>query len=266
MSIRDRRDPAAEAAGCRAEIERLHVLIEGLLTGASRDTAGFALAHAPDFTLTEPGGRTLTRPEVLAMIDGAQGAVPGLRITIEGVRVVASADEFVVATYREVQVRAAGGATVRAATVVFERDASAAHGLRWRHLHETWAAGSDRVVYKLVGTDEWASALRDGRFAGAGIDLVDGYVHLSTAAQAAETARRHFAGRDALTLVALEVSALGAALRWEPSRGGDLFPHVYGDLDPTTTVRWSTELPLPATPDGDTVAAAVEAALRTHDN
>ncbi|MFF7243403.1 DUF4440 domain-containing protein [Embleya sp. NPDC008237] len=131
-----------DAVACRAEIVRLHVLIEGLLTGAGGDAVGFALAHAPDFTLVEPGGGTLSRPEVLAMVEGARGVLPGLRIGIEDVRVVASASEFVVASYREVQVRADGGGDVRAATVVFERDASAVHGLRWRHLHETWVERS----------------------------------------------------------------------------------------------------------------------------
>ncbi|MFI6982675.1 DUF4440 domain-containing protein [Embleya sp. NPDC050154] len=138
MSVSESRRTVDDAVVCRAEIVRLHELIEGLLTGANRDSGGFALAHAPGFTLVEPGGGTLTRPEVLAMVDGARGAVPGLRITIEDVRVVASTGEFVVAAYREVQVRADGGGDTRAATVVFERDASTEHGLRWRHLHETW--------------------------------------------------------------------------------------------------------------------------------
>jgi hypothetical protein len=127
-----------EPVRVRAEVVRLHALIEGLLTGAERDVAEFALAHAADFTLTEPGGRTLDRGEVLAMIEGARGAVPGLRIAIEDVRVVAADGAFVAAAYREVQTRADGSGEVRAATVVFARDESAPHGLRWRHLHETW--------------------------------------------------------------------------------------------------------------------------------
>ncbi|MFE2865447.1 DUF952 domain-containing protein [Embleya sp. NPDC059259] len=120
---------------------------------------------------------------------------------------------------------------------------------------------SDETVYKLVGTDEWAAAMRRGEFEGAGIDLVDGYVHLSTGAQVAETARRHFAGRDALTLVAVDPGALGPTLRWEPSRGGDLFPHVYGTVE-AAAVRWAEPLELPATPDGDTVAEAIARVLR----
>ncbi|WP_406293884.1 DUF952 domain-containing protein [Embleya sp. NBC_00888] len=122
---------------------------------------------------------------------------------------------------------------------------------------------SDEIVYKLVGTEEWTAALRRGAFEGAGVDLVDGYVHLSTGAQVAETARRHFAGRDALTLVAVDPAALGSTLRWEPSRGGELFPHVYGAVQPAAVV-WTAPLDLPAAPDGDTVAEAVLRVLRAH--
>lgn len=124
---------------------------------------------------------------------------------------------------------------------------------------------SEEIVYKLVGADEWAEAVRAGRFSGSGIDLVDGYVHLSTGAQVAETARRHFAGRDELVLVALDPAVLGAALRWEPSRGGALFPHVYGVVDPAAAL-WTAPLDLPATPDGDHVAEAVLTALDTYGN
>jgi uncharacterized protein (DUF952 family) len=87
-------------------------------------------------------------------------------------------------------------------------------------------------VYKILRRAEWDAAVRAGRFDGAAIDLADGYIHLSTAAQAQETARRYFSGQTGLVLVRLDVARLGAALKWEPSRGGDLFPHVYGPLDP----------------------------------
>ncbi len=108
-------------------------------------------------------------------------------------------------------------------------------------------------VYKIVGRAEWAAARAAGVFHGAEIDLRDGYIHLSTAAQAAETARRHFAGRDDLLVLELEAGDLGEALRWEPSRGGDLFPHLYGPLDPAR-VRAEHVAPLgadgaPAVPD-----------------
>jgi uncharacterized protein (DUF952 family) len=85
-------------------------------------------------------------------------------------------------------------------------------------------------VYKILSRAEWSAAEASGVFLGAAIDLRDGYIHLSTAAQAAETARLHFAGRDDLVLVRLSAERLGEALRWEPSRGGDLFPHIYAPL------------------------------------
>jgi uncharacterized protein (DUF952 family) len=92
-------------------------------------------------------------------------------------------------------------------------------------------------LYKIVEAAAWESAIHAGMFLGAEIDLRDGYIHLSTAAQAAETARRHFAGREGLLLVAVEAQTLGEALKWEPSRGGDLFPHLYGVLDPASAVE-----------------------------
>jgi uncharacterized protein (DUF952 family) len=87
-------------------------------------------------------------------------------------------------------------------------------------------------VYKILDGAEWAAAQRQGRFEGSAVDRKDGYIHLSTAAQAGETARLHFAGRDGLVLLEMEAEALGDALRWEPSRGGQLFPHLYASLDP----------------------------------
>ena len=81
-------------------------------------------------------------------------------------------------------------------------------------------------VYKILHADAWAAAKRAGRFEGVAIDLSDGYIHLSTAAQAQETARLHFAGQTGLVLLRIDAGALGAALKWEPSRGGQLFPHL----------------------------------------
>ncbi|WP_332656606.1 DUF952 domain-containing protein [Brevundimonas sp.] len=86
------------------------------------------------------------------------------------------------------------------------------------------------TAYKLVDRSEWEAARAAGAYAGSAVDHADGYIHMSTAAQLAETARRHYAGRDGLVLVAVDTAALGDALRWEPSRGGDLFPHLYGAL------------------------------------
>jgi uncharacterized protein (DUF952 family) len=98
-------------------------------------------------------------------------------------------------------------------------------------------------VYKILSAQAWAAAQRAGRFEGAGIDLADGYIHFSTAAQAPETARLHFAGQAGLVLLRIDAGTLGDALKWEPSRGGQLFPHLYGALD-CAEVEAVTPIPL----------------------
>ena len=103
------------------------------------------------------------------------------------------------------------------------------------------------LIYKICSEALWREAERVGVFAGAAIDLEDGYIHFSTDAQAPETAARHFARQGDLVLVAVAAEALGDSLRWEPSRGGDLFPHLYGPLR-VDAVRWVR--PLPLGPDG----------------
>lgn len=100
-------------------------------------------------------------------------------------------------------------------------------------------------IYKILTRAEWANAQAAGRFEGSAVDLADGFIHFSTAAQAQETARRHFAGQADLVVLAVEAGDLGAALKYEPSRGGDLFPHLYGPLD-VAAVRAVTEAPLDA--------------------
>lgn len=101
------------------------------------------------------------------------------------------------------------------------------------------------LVYKIFRRTEWDALRTDGQSAGAPVDLKDGYIHLSTAAQVTETAARHFAGESDLVLVALDSAALGDALRWEPSRGGDLFPHLYRNMT-LADVVWDKSLPLGA--------------------
>lgn len=86
------------------------------------------------------------------------------------------------------------------------------------------------IVYKIVPETLWRDAERAGRFDGAALDIADGFIHLSTGAQVRATAARHFAGQSDLLLVAVEAEAVGPRLRWEASRGGDLFPHLYGFL------------------------------------
>jgi len=105
--------------------------------------------------------------------------------------------------------------------------------------------GRPALVFKIVPEDLWRASETKGRFEGSPVDVGDGYIHFSTAAQVKETAARHFAGQSGLLLVAVSADALGDALRWEPSRGGDLFPHLYGDL-PLTAVRSVVPLPLDA--------------------
>jgi len=101
------------------------------------------------------------------------------------------------------------------------------------------------LVYKICRASEWAAAVAAGRYAGSEVDRHDGFIHFSTARQVAETAARHFAGQRDLVLVAIPEAALGAALRYEPSRGGDLFPHLYAPLDPAKA-RWVEPLPVAA--------------------
>lgn len=98
-------------------------------------------------------------------------------------------------------------------------------------------------IYKIFREAEWRAFEAAGETAGAPVDLADGYIHFSTAAQVAETAAKHFAGEDGLWLLALEAEALGDALRWEPSRGGQLFPHLYRALR-RQDVLWARPLPL----------------------
>jgi uncharacterized protein (DUF952 family) len=92
------------------------------------------------------------------------------------------------------------------------------------------------TIYKICPRTLWTEAEAAGVFHGMEVDERDGFIHFSTAGQAAETARRHFAGQDGLVLVAVEADALGPALKWEASRGGALFPHLYGPL-PLDAVR-----------------------------
>lgn len=103
------------------------------------------------------------------------------------------------------------------------------------------------LIYKILRAAEWRDLEAAGESAGAPVDRADGFIHLSTAAQVEETARRHFAGEDGLWLLAFKAPALGEALRWEPSRGGQLFPHLYGPLR-RAEVLWLR--PLPLTPSG----------------
>ena len=99
------------------------------------------------------------------------------------------------------------------------------------------------IVYKIVPADLWQEAETSGVFGGAPIDLADGYIHFSTAAQARRTAELYFKGQDGLLLVAVDGGKLGEALKYEASRGGDLFPHLYAPLA-LDAVLWKKPLVL----------------------
>ncbi|ANB34385.1 DUF952 domain-containing protein [Rhodovulum sulfidophilum] len=102
------------------------------------------------------------------------------------------------------------------------------------------------LIYKIFRRAEWDALRERGASRGAPVDLADGFIHLSTAGQVAGTAEKHFAGESDLVLVAVEADRLGPDLKWEPSRGGALFPHLYRELRLADLV-WDKSLPLGAT-------------------
>jgi uncharacterized protein (DUF952 family) len=105
--------------------------------------------------------------------------------------------------------------------------------------------GHPHRIYHMCRGDEWQAARRAGVYCGSSQDAADGFIHFSAATQIVESAARHRAGQDGLVLLAVETRRLGAALRWEPSRGGQLFPHLYGAL-PLDAVIEARPLPLGA--------------------
>lgn len=100
-----------------------------------------------------------------------------------------------------------------------------------------------RMIYKILPASSWSEAIATGSFKGSPIDRADGFIHFSTAAQVRETAAKHFAGVEDLVLVAVDTDVLGTALEWEPSRGGDLFPHLYAPLA-VALAAWVKPLPI----------------------
>ncbi|MGD1877146.1 MAG: DUF952 domain-containing protein [Kiloniellaceae bacterium] len=107
--------------------------------------------------------------------------------------------------------------------------------------------GNRELIYHICRREEWGAAQAAGRYAGSSQDRADGFIHFSDGAQVAASAAKHRAGQDGLVLLTVEAAALGDALKWEASRGGALFPHLYGDL-PLAAVRRVDALPLG--PDG----------------
>ena len=103
------------------------------------------------------------------------------------------------------------------------------------------------TLYKICPAALWREAERDGVFRGSEVDLRDGFIHFSSAEQVAETAAKHFAGQSDLLLLRVDAAKLGDKLKWEPSRGGALFPHLYGELDLAAVIGVDA---LPLAPDG----------------
>jgi uncharacterized protein (DUF952 family) len=130
------------------------------------------------------------------------------------------------------------GATPRLDSKPFERQVEHRAGEKVQE-----ARGQMQLIFKICGRQEWQVAEEERIYRGSAVDARDGFIHFSTAEQLAETATRHFAGRDDLLLIGVDAAQLGAALRFEPSRGGALFPHLYGTL-PLSAVRFVEALPL----------------------
>lgn len=107
--------------------------------------------------------------------------------------------------------------------------------------------GHPQLAYKVLTADQMTALERDGSFAGAPVDLADGYIHLSTHAQLTETVDRHFAGQRNLHITAVDLGSFGASLKWEEARGGQLFPHLYAQLPLEAVVAYG---PLERDADG----------------
>ena len=106
---------------------------------------------------------------------------------------------------------------------------------------------TQRIIYHMCRAEEWAQAVPSGSYPGSSQDAADGFIHFSTAAQVVESAAKHRAGQSGLVLLTVDAARLGPELRWEPSRGGQLFPHLYGPLPTAAVLRVD---PLPLGPDG----------------
>lgn len=131
-----------------------------------------------------------------------------------------------------------------------------AKGTLSRSPQSDYSAAMSRFIYKIAPSSLWQEAEAAGRFTGAPIDLADGYIHFSTASQVKETAARYFVGLDDLVLVAVDETKLGPELKYEVSRGGELFPHLYAEFT-LDVVAWVKPLPLDA--DGNHVFPPLEA-------
>jgi uncharacterized protein (DUF952 family) len=116
-----------------------------------------------------------------------------------------------------------------ASATLFGKTAAGKFGLNERASHAIWP-GMGMKIYKILTREQWDQARQTGMLKGAPVDLADGFIHFSTASQLAETARLYFVGMDDLILLGVDTERLGTSLKWEPSRGGDKFPHLYDVL------------------------------------
>lgn len=114
-------------------------------------------------------------------------------------------------------------------------------------MSQTGTIAYPTTAYKILTAEQMAQLEAEGTFAGAPVDLADGFIHLSTSHQLDETVAKHFAGLDNLHIGAVDLAVLGPAVKWEPSRGGDLFPHVYGALPLSAVIAYG---PLERDADG----------------
>lgn len=155
----------------------------------------------------------------------------GVRLAIDGgaaaPHINRIADGFPPATAVVLRMAGVNSAGLEA---IYEPSARAVGATRQAVFSDAEADQNISRIYKILGQPAWQAALLEGRYEGSSLDKADGYIHFSTAMQAQETARRHFVDVDNLILLTVDVSQLGDALRWEVSRGGALFPHLYGQL------------------------------------
>jgi uncharacterized protein (DUF952 family) len=113
--------------------------------------------------------------------------------------------------------------------------------VRVTHVRQNTIYRMQQIIYKIATVSEWQHAAASGQYSGSADDVRDGFIHLSSRFQLPETLEKHFKGKTDLVLIAFEADKLGAALKWETSRGGALFPHLYGNL-PVSQALWQHPL------------------------
>ena len=115
-----------------------------------------------------------------------------------------------------------------------------------------------KIVYHICRQDEWDAAKVNGIYSGSSQDEVDGFIHFSTSEQVMESAQKHRTGQDGLVMLSVDAESLGSSLKWEPSRGGSLFPHLYGELPVNVVIN---AISLPLGPDGQHIFPKFEVSI-----